>query len=219
MAQIIQLVITASNMGILWFISLQSARKCSCVLLVHATEDGNFSRLHFAWKRLKFAHFWWHSSKLTSKRPLNRVSCPISAVRLHSFGRVVVCEEKETRFLTVFRTLLKYMKLTATPMIWRRMAARVTSPRHCRDAELAMAQRGDGTQMSSEQQENTSSGQDESVQALLLRREGAERGGSEEEGGRRRIGGGARQGCERAAASMERQVRRVQSILSHRPQT
>lgn len=128
-----------------------------------------------------------HSFKVNYKRLLKRVSCPVSAVRLHSFGWVVVCEEKETRFLTVFRTLLKYMKLTATPMIWRRMAARVTSPRHCREAELAMAQRADGTQMSSEQQENTSSGQDESVQALLLRREGAERGGvkrREEEGGR-----------------------------------
>lgn len=62
---------------------------------MHATEDGNFSRLHFAWKRLKSAHFCGHSSKLTSKGPLKRVSCPVPAVRLHS---VVVCEEERNAF-------------------------------------------------------------------------------------------------------------------------
>ena len=42
--------------------------------------------------------------KLNSERPLKRVSCPIPAVRLRSFG-IVVWEEKERRVLTVFRTL------------------------------------------------------------------------------------------------------------------
>ena len=60
------------------------------------------------------------------------------------------------------------------------MAARVTSARHCREAELAMAQRGDGTPMSSEFQ-NTSSGQDQRVHALLLR--GEEGGGGGGGGG------------------------------------
>lgn len=73
----------------------------------------------------------------------------------------------------------------------------MTSPRRCREAEVAMAQRGDGTQMSSKQQENTSSGQDEAVQALLPLREGAERGGAkrrEEEGGGGGGGGHGRAG-------------------------
>ena len=61
------------------------------------------------------------------------------------------------------------------------MAARATSPRHCREAELAMAQRGDGTQMGSAQQENASSGQDELAQAVLSRTDGGREGAEREE--------------------------------------
>lgn len=44
------------------------------------------------------------------------------------------------------------MKLTATAVICRRTAASIMSPRHWRETELAMSQRGHGTQISSEQQ-------------------------------------------------------------------
>lgn len=148
------------------------------------------------------------------KQALKPVSCSTSAVSMHSFGRLVVREGKETRFLTVFKTLLKYMKLTATPMIWRRMAARVTSPRHCREAQAAMAQRGDGTQMSSEQQEKYLQRAGRVGSSSAAAAEGGSGASGSEAGGGREGGRGrrARQGRERVAASTERQVRRVPSI-------
>lgn len=113
------------------------------------------------------------------------------------------------RFLTVFKTLLKYMKLTATAMIWRRMAARVMSPRLCREAELAIAQRGEGTQMSPEQQENTSRGRTSRFKLCCIISSRGRRGGSGESEGRREGGVGARRGSERVGASMDMEVRRV----------
>lgn len=114
---------------------------------------------------------------------------PNSAVRSEWPDRTAVCGEEQTRFLTVFRTLLKYMKLTATAMIWRRMAARVMSPRLPREAELAIAQRGDGTQMSPEQQENTSRGRTSQFRLCCIISSRGRRGGSGE-----REGKGGREG-------------------------
>lgn len=75
---------------------------------MHAEEDLNFSLLHFAWQRLKCAPFWWNSAKLNDKKSIK--TCLRFPFRLSdragSVG-VVVCEGKETRFLTVLRTLLK----------------------------------------------------------------------------------------------------------------
>lgn len=93
-------------------------------------------------------------------------------------------------------------------MIWRRMAARVMSPRLCREAELAIAQRGDGTQMSPEQQENTSRGRTSQFKLCCIISSRGRRGGSGESEGREG-GVGARRGSERVGASMDMEVRRV----------
>lgn len=75
------------------------------------------------------------------------------------------------------------------------MAARVMSPRLCREAELAIAQRGDGTQMSPEQQENTSRGRTSQFKPCCIISSRGRRGGSGESGGREGVVG-ARRGSE-----------------------
>lgn len=46
---------------------------------------------------------------------------------------------KPNAFLTVFRTLLKYIKLTATAMVWRRTAASKMSPRLWTEMDMAIS--------------------------------------------------------------------------------
>lgn len=91
---------------------------------------------------------------------------------------------KTNAYLTVLRTLLKYIKLTATAMVCRRIAASVMSPRHWRETEMAMSQRGKGPQKVPSSRKTLSSREDKSDQALLhFSSGGRERGGGR--GGRK----------------------------------
>lgn len=73
----------------------------------------------------------------------------------------------------MFRTLLKYMKVTATAMVWTRIAPSRTRPRHWRDTEMAI--------ISASRREEEE--EDKSDQALLHFCSGGKRSSSEVERG------------------------------------
>lgn len=95
----------------------------------------------------------------------------------------------------MFRTLLKYTKLTATAMVCRRIAESVMSPRHWRETGMAIskrwrkAEKPPKNKVPSKEGKRFPAGEDKSDQALLHFCSG----GREKEGRRGREGG--RQGC------------------------
>lgn len=108
-------------------------------------------------------------------------------------------EDRNTH-LTVFRTLLKYTKLTATAMVCRRIAESVMSPRHWRETGMAIskrwrkAEKPPKNKVPSKEGKRFPAGEDKSDQALLHFCSG----GRETEGRRRRARGGERE-ADRAA--------------------